>query len=281
MADLIEHPDDNEENPAQSESEAWQPWQFTRFDAPATPAQRRNDPATAASPAASPQTNSASSAAVAEAAAAELARLREETQARAHAEGHAAGLAEGKQQARKEAQRLSALVGQLDAAMAEFDRQMAEEVLALALVAARQVIQQHIEVHPESLLATLRELLAQVHHPQVLISVHPDDAALLREHLENQPGHEGHRLHEDPRLQRGGCIIEAGGGRIDASIETRWQQVVASLGSDFPWLGEPGAAAGFAPGQDRRESEQAEPAEPVEQAEQEQVATATDPQATD
>lgn len=223
--------------------EPWEPWQFARFDAPA---------AASARPAATPRKTAtdAKVAAVNATTAAELERLRQEARDSGHAEGYAAGLIEGKKQARSEAQRLATLVGQLDAALEAFDQQMAEEVLALSLAVARQVIHQHLSVHPESLLITLRELLAQLHHPQVLISVHPDDASLLRSYLDEQPGYAGRRLHEDPRMQRGGCIIEAGGGQIDASIETRWTRVVESLGSHFSWLGEEALPAATNPHHD-------------------------------
>lgn len=224
--------------------DAWEPWQFTRFDAPPS------------SPSASPTSSAVSPAAknpagarardAASATAAELERLRQDARKNGHAEGYAAGLVEGKKQAHTEAQRLAALAGQLEAALEEFDQRMSREVLALSLAVARQIVRQHIEVRPESLLATLRELLAQLHHPQVLISVHPEDAALLRGYLDAQPGHEEHRLHEDPRLQRGGCVIEAGGGQIDASIDTRWKRVVESLGGTVSWLGEEAPPAGSA-----------------------------------
>lgn len=222
--------------------DAWQRWQLARFDASPSSSSSPAAPSAAKKPAGA----QAKAAAAASATAGELERLRQDARDSGHTEGYAAGLAEGKKQARNEAQRLAALAGQLETALDEFDQQMSREVLALSLAVARQILRQHIEVHPESLLATLRELLAQLHHPQVLISVHPEDAALLRAYLDAQPGHEEHRLHEDPRMQRGGCVIEAGGGQIDASIETRWKRVVESLGSNVSWLGEEALPAGKA-----------------------------------
>lgn len=235
-------PNDDEPNP-----EAWQRWQLARFDAPlSSPAATTAAAASAPSPSRTSKAASAAdkAAATAAAAARELEQLRQAARDAGHAEGHAAGLAEGRQQAHNAAQRLSQLAAGLETALDAFDQHMAKEVLALSLAVARQILRQHIEVHPESLLPTLRELLAQLHHPQVLISLHPDDAALLRSYLDGQPGHEGHRLHEDPRMQRGGCVIDAGGGQIDARMETRWQRVVESLGSQISWLGEPDQAAG-------------------------------------
>jgi flagellar assembly protein FliH len=52
----------------------------------------------------------------------------------------------------------------------------------------------------------------------------------MRIHLGDQLAHAGHRIQNDSTLQRGDCQIEAGNTRVDATLENRWQRVVASLG---------------------------------------------------
>ena len=64
------------------------------------------------------------------------------------------------------------------------------------------------------------------------LRVHPSDAPVLRQHLQDQPGAPAWQIHEDPDMARGGCRIEADTGIADASFETRWQCVMAAMGRD-------------------------------------------------
>ena len=147
-----------------------------------------------------------------------------------------AGYAAGQAQARAEAQRLGVVVKQLDAALAGFEQQVAEDLLGLALELARQVVRGAIVAKPELALEVIREALAQMPHPHAAIHLHPEDASLARLHLGDQLAHAGHRIHEDPRLPRGGCLIEAAGSQIDASMATRWRRIAESLGATSEWL---------------------------------------------
>lgn len=150
--------------------------------------------------------------------------------------GHAAGFAEGQTRARADGARFVALAAQFDIALKEIDQQVAENLLALALDVARQVIRQAIAVKPELLLETVREALAQMQHPHATIHLHPEDASLVRSYLGDQLAHAGHRIHEDNRVGRGGCLIESGGSQLDASLATRWRRTVESLGCNAEWL---------------------------------------------
>ena len=183
---------------------------------------------------------------------AEIEQLRETARQTGHAEGHASGLAEGRlqghseghaagyqqglAQAQSEAQQLAGLSARLDAALGEFDVQMSQDLLALSLEIARQLVGQSLRVHPELLLETLRQVLMQLHHPHATITVHPEDAALIRQHLSDSPLLTGQRIHEDPHMTRGGCTVEAAGSQIDATLETRWRRIAERLGNDTAWL---------------------------------------------
>ena len=154
----------------------------------------------------------------------------------AEQEGRQRGYQEGRERARAEGARLAALAVQFDQALAGFDQQVAEDLLRLALEVARQVVRQSISVKPERVITVIREALTQMPQLHMLIYLHPEDAALARSYLGDQLAHAGHRIHEDPRQERGGCIIEAGGSQLDASIATRWKRAVESLGMDTAWL---------------------------------------------
>lgn len=204
----------------QDKLSAWERWEMANFDPPAAP----NPNLPAGEPAITLST------------AEEIERLFQEAREKGHAAGHAAGLTEGRQQARAEGARLAALTLQLDVALAAFDQQVAEDLLALALDVARQIVRQAIAVKPELLLETIHEALAQMHHPHATIHLHPEDASLVRSYYGDQLAHAGHRIQEDRSMGRGSCTVEAGGSQIDASLATRWQRIVAGLGSNSEWL---------------------------------------------
>jgi flagellar assembly protein FliH len=71
-------------------------------------------------------------------------------------------------------------------------------------------------------------------HPRLIL--HPDDATLVREQLGDQLSQSDWKIHEDAQIKRGGCRIEANGSEIDASMETRWQRIVATIGLEDGWL---------------------------------------------
>ena len=170
---------------------------------------------------------------------AELAQLRLQAQeagnaqgyeqgyARGQAEGHAAGLATIQAQA----EQLHTLTLALPAALSLAESSVADDLLALALDIAKQVLGQALTVEPQAILAVVHELLqvepALSGAPQLLL--HPDDAALVKEHLADDLKSAGWRLRADSHITRGGCRVLASSGETDATLETRWERVAATL----------------------------------------------------
>lgn len=154
----------------------------------------------------------------------------------AHKQGFDAGYEEGTARARMEALRLHTLVEQLDAALGEFDQQVAEELLGLSLEVARQVVRQTIAARPAAILDVVREALTQLPHQHAAIYLHPEDASLVRSYLGDQLTHLGHRIFEEASLARGGLRMEAGGSHLDAGVETRWKRVIEGMGASGDWI---------------------------------------------
>ena len=160
----------------------------------------------------------------------------EEGRAAGHAEGLEAGRAEGyvegRAQAEAEAARLAGLADSLDEALRELDGEIAEQLMALAIEMARRMVKLTLAEHPEAILETVRSALLQLPQGHAHIQLHPDDLALVREHLGEQLAHAGHRLQEDARLARGECRIDGQGAQVDATLETRWRRVLESIGHE-------------------------------------------------
>lgn len=148
--------------------------------------------------------------------------------ARGQSEGYAAGMATAQERA---ALHLRALALDWGAALRQADAQVADDLLALALDLARQVVGQALKVEPQTMLAVVHQLLqsepALTGAPQLFL--HPDDAALVKEHLTDDLHAAGWRIRLDPQLTRGGCRVLAHSGERDARMETRWERVAAAL----------------------------------------------------
>jgi flagellar assembly protein FliH len=170
----------------------------------------------------------------------EIQRIREQAHREGYRAGHAEGLAAGQAQAeamgREEALRLAQALDSLERCIAELNQVVADNLLALSIEIARQVVRQVVAVKPEVLLGVIREALGQLPLLHAAIHLHPEDASLVRLRAGDQLAHAGHRIHEDPMLARGDVVIEAGGSHLDATLASRWRRVVESLGQPTPWI---------------------------------------------
>lgn len=149
------------------------------------------------------------------------------------------GLEEGQAKIRAEATKLAQATNKLNKSLEELDAKVAEELLALAIEIAREVVRQEISARPETLLDVVREALSQLPHQHAAIYLHPEDASLLRSYMGDQLSHAGHRIHEDFKLGRGDCVLEAGGSQLDATIAMRWRRVLEGLGLASAWEAKP------------------------------------------
>lgn len=195
---------------------AWERWELASLDAEPLVAANTSDGASEASVTVSST---------------ELEQLRET----AHKEGYTAGYAAGQEDSRREAARLAQAADNLEHSLSQLDQAVADELLALAMEIARQVVRQEIKQHPEHLLNIIHEALSQLPHLHTTIFLHPDDASLVRELAGELLTHGGHRILDDTRLQRGDCLIESGHSQTDATVATRWRRVLATLGLSADW----------------------------------------------
>jgi flagellar assembly protein FliH len=152
--------------------------------------------------------------------------------------GYADGLREGAQKAAGDMQRLQALLASVKQQSHEINQSIAQDMLGLSLEVARQMLRQALAVKPELIIPVVQDALARISRPlaQASISLHPEDAGLVREHLAEQLAADGWKIVEDAKLARGGCLLQTSANEIDATVGKRWQQVVTALGQNTRWL---------------------------------------------
>ncbi len=156
-------------------------------------------------------------------------------------EGHSKGYREGRQQGESEIKTELAHVNRvfehLDDQLHALDQQVAQNLLTFAIDLAKKITVQTITVQPELILSVVQDAVRQL--PGIMqplhLFLHPDDARIVRRHLDEQLLQGNWEIREDDQLTPCGCRIEAGGSEIDASVETRWRRVLAAIGQQNEW----------------------------------------------
>jgi flagellar assembly protein FliH len=168
---------------------------------------------------------------------AELENIRQQAHNEGYAQGREAGYAEGIQQARNEAAQMQMLLQNLQTALNEVDDQVAQSLLDLSLEVARQMVRETLQTKPEVILKIVSDAISGLPHfnQNAHLILHPDDAALVREHMGDQLAHAGWKIFTDAKIERGGCRVETAHSHIDGTTEARWKRVVESIGQDKSW----------------------------------------------
>ena len=157
---------------------------------------------------------------------------------RAIVEGRAAGYAAGIAAAAAERARLATLLATLSESVGDHEQRLADEVLDLTLVLARQIVGEALAVRREFIQPVVSAALRQL--PQstqrVELKLNPADAALVRSLLESEPLGSRCQVVDDTSIAPGGCRIETEQCDLDVTVPSRWRRLLANLGRSDDWL---------------------------------------------
>lgn len=156
----------------------------------------------------------------------------------AYQEGRKAGYEDGRKRAVAEAAKIGELAKAFAGETAGLDQQLAQQTLDLALEVARQMLHTALAVRPELTLPLIQEAIRSLPmaSEERYVRLHPDDAALARQYLEDTLTASGWKIIEDPAIARGGCRASNSQGGVDATMDTRWRRIAGSFGSEQGWL---------------------------------------------
>ncbi|KPC53116.1 flagellar assembly protein FliH [Amantichitinum ursilacus] len=259
----------------------WQPLVFTAINDPTPPRMRRPEPPRAPAPAAlapafaplaqpepvaapEPEAEPVAEAAapaptpidIQQAHAAELEAAMQQAHDAGFEAGHAEGLAAGHAEAQADIEGMRRVLHNLEHFTEQAGGELAENVLDLALVIAREMTRNQVEADPQRLLPIVREMIETmpILKPPARILAHPEDVAALESMLGSELPTDTWKLVPDPSVEPGGCKVESSGSRADLSLATRWQQQLRILRrqerEDLSWQAgkvEPPPAAAPAP----------------------------------
>ncbi|MFQ5633822.1 MAG: FliH/SctL family protein [Gammaproteobacteria bacterium] len=165
----------------------------------------------------------------------DLAALERQATARGFETGKAAGLAAATVEIDKRANALETVLDALARPVTNLEYRIEEELLALIEAITQQLVRREMHIDPTHIVAVIREGLAALpaSSEEIVVRLHPDDADVVRGCLrQDDDADPGWCLAADPLMEKGGCEIETRSSIIDARIETRLGNVIATMFED-------------------------------------------------
>jgi flagellar assembly protein FliH len=157
--------------------------------------------------------------------------------ARAYEEGLAAARAETQARIAEltaRIARLDAILKMLARPLEQLDGEVEQQLTLLALTVGKQMVRRELKTDPAQVIAVIRESVARLPAAtrDIRVHLHPDDAAVVREHLSVPTGDRAWSMVEDPSLQRGGCIVRTDTSQLDARLDSRLNAIVSAAFGD-------------------------------------------------
>ena len=166
-----------------------------------------------------------------------LAELEKEAYRKGFEQGQRDGLAIEEKQMADKARRLESLLTGLGGLKAQIVCETEKELLELAIGIAKCIVNAEVKIDPEVIERTVRAASTLVvDRSQIRIVINPDDMEAVKGLLpEFAATMRGAKLEiaEDSTIERGGCILETGFGRINATIESQLATLQKELEAEF------------------------------------------------
>ena len=165
---------------------------------------------------------------------------REQGYAEGRAQGYADGAEAGQIESAAELENMRSVAATFGDAVAAADETIAADVLELALRLARGMVRTAFEVRPDLIVPIVREAIGYlpVLQQPALLSLHPEDALIVRQGMADELTKGGWRIIEDATIARGGCKVETASNQIDAQAQARWHRLTHALGANVEWMGQ-------------------------------------------
>ena len=161
----------------------------------------------------------------------ELLAAREQAQREGFREGYEEGLQAAQSELTTLRESLRRTLAFLARPAEYLEAQIEEELLALALAVARQILRREIQTDPRHLIGLIRHAVRQLPATQTTIHIHlhPDDARVVRPVLHEDEAHAQWDIVDDPAVARGDCEVTTDSSHIDAGIDALVARLSAEL----------------------------------------------------
>lgn len=218
-------------------------WQAPDVDAPGHHSTKRPVPRARPAPAPLPTEDSHAPPPLT---AEQIARIQEEAREEGFQQGREEGLKAGEGLIHAEVEHLRRILDSLIPSVQSLDREVEQELVLLATTVARQLVRRELRTEPGQIVAVVREALSVLPSSdrRLRLRLHPEDVRIVRDALQLSQLEQPWTLIEEPTLARGGALLETEASRVDATVESRLNAVIAALWGGERLGDERGAEAG-------------------------------------
>lgn len=161
-----------------------------------------------------------------------LVQLEQETLEQALQTGTQRGYEAGWDSAHHERVALVQAAQSIQDEFAAFKGSLSEKILDLAVLVARKVVGDTVRLNDEASANALREVLGSMDlsGKSVSLLAHPQTLQVLQAQMGDQGELAGIRLKSDPSQLQGGFVLQHPEGAVNASMESRWERAIETLG---------------------------------------------------
>ena len=130
-----------------------------------------------------------------------------------------------------------AVIDSFQASLGQLEQHLASRVAGIAMELARQVVRDELRAQPQHVVTVAKEALGHMlmSARHIVLHVHPDDHALVMAGAGESLTARHARVAVDALLDRGSCVVTSDIGEVDASVATRWQRAMETVGAHLPW----------------------------------------------
>lgn len=145
-------------------------------------------------------------------------------------QGYEAGQRSGEADILQQVQQWRALIDELSTPLKAVNDEVEQNLLAMLSLLTRQLIYQEMTLRPELVLNVVREALTvlPVSDRQLKVYLNPQDVELVKSGLEIDEATDW-QWHADPLIKRGGVKLVTADTTIDATVETRLNNLISRL----------------------------------------------------
>ena len=158
-----------------------------------------------------------------------IARLEREAYEKGFEQGQRDGMALGQKKMEQAVLQVQQLCRELGRLKAHIYKEAEGEIVRLSLEIAKKIVRQEIRTTPGVVLNTVRAALQLLtDKSKVRVLLNPQDMELMSEKVGQialEQKLEGVELVEDEGVERGGCVLETGFGRINGNIEDQLAEI--------------------------------------------------------
>jgi len=163
----------------------------------------------------------------------------EELQQQAYDEAYREGLEKGRQEGfanvlekvQLQLNEFDGLLNSLEKPFEQLDSQVDQELTSLVIALVKQMVRREIKTEPGQIMAVIRDAIESlpVATSQLQLRLHPEDATLVEEFYKLSEKDHSWDIIEDPLITRGGCKVITTVTQVDATLETRLNQLFAQV----------------------------------------------------